>query len=943
MKENLHNNKFIKRFTKSKFLSNGVSSVKTMFSLGNSKEFSMVMKKYLRPITVFASGLTRVSPRLRHFHKFYVLITKTYKNHGSTYTVKWLKACHTAIQKYIAGEPFTSLRAIEPDLPLPSLINGLPKFIGTMDRKAIRNGHTPTIRLWLSILNLYRIIDSPSKAKLETITKEYGGSVDYLNVLDHCFYTSIKVYRKELESFSLFNIRNLLVDGIRPSLQSGPNSSYALFGILPDALAVNKYSWIISSIRKWCDITRSIQFKNCLDKTINLAMEGRRFDKFYFEEISNIEVSQGKHNSGYQGTGSYSIPMPKIVEEYVPNGKTGKLEPNFVTGSDTDVFAGKLVGLHEAAGKLRIIAIVDIWTQSLFRPLHNTIFRFLRTLPNDGTFNQDASFFRCQDKAKLSGLAYSVDLSAATDRLPIQLQESILNHLFGHSIGTLWKTILRRPFVSRLSMCDDLLHGNSVWYGTGQPMGCLSSWAMLALTHHFILQFCCQNVFGDKRWHECYEILGDDLVIFNKEVYEEYIRVMSLLDVGTNPSKSLISEDTQALEYAKRTSYKGIDVSGLSWKLLISTRKVSDRLNMILSFGIKGIIWKDGLLGRLLLNNTHRLSIKSLSTDALQELLLGLLSHYASKGIISYEDAITYLLDPSKGEESLHECKIPVSKTLHDCLTMLWSIPDYLKDKNYSFDKSFLSLNKVEGRHRLGQLSIFRYLKHNVFEDSISRVFLFEESYERIPKQVASHMIGLLKPEHFEIESHLPSQERFLYRLRGHVFDLAYISLYGFNGNDQGIFDILGRYIMSYENLPDLKSVFALKDKIELYVTRFKLLDKLKRKETIAEETPQWLKNEIRKVTIPEHSVYWKVINDTTPVIHTNPSQPYEDKDIITPLSVSQILSLEDAYMPDASNYGFWSKVGRLLLKDFDKGRAQAYKNKMRKPIPPSAKRKSNT
>jgi hypothetical protein len=31
-------------------------------------------------------------------------------------------------------------------------------------------------------------------------------------------------------------------------------------------------------------------------------------------------------------------------------------------------------------------------------------------------------------------------------------------------------------------------------YAVGQPMGALSSWAMLAITHHMIMQYCAKLV-----------------------------------------------------------------------------------------------------------------------------------------------------------------------------------------------------------------------------------------------------------------------------------------------------------------------------------------------------------------------------------------------------------------------------------------------------------------
>jgi hypothetical protein len=52
---------------------------------------------------------------------------------------------------------------------------------------------------------------------------------------------------------------------------------------------------------------------------------------------------------------------------------------------------GQLKEKLEAAGKIRVFAMVDGWTQSILRPLHNSLFEFLKSLPNDGTFDQTAS------------------------------------------------------------------------------------------------------------------------------------------------------------------------------------------------------------------------------------------------------------------------------------------------------------------------------------------------------------------------------------------------------------------------------------------------------------------------------------------------------------------------------------------------------------------------
>lgn len=91
---------------------------------------------------------------------------------------------------------------------------------------------------------------------------------------------------------------------------------------------------------------------------------------------------------------------------------------------------GQLSIKKEAAGKLRVFAMVDIWTQSALKPLHNYLFSFLKSLPNDGTFDQLLSVKRCMEKSSVANCSFGYDLSAATDRLPISLQVSVLSSFF---------------------------------------------------------------------------------------------------------------------------------------------------------------------------------------------------------------------------------------------------------------------------------------------------------------------------------------------------------------------------------------------------------------------------------------------------------------------------------------------------------------------------------
>jgi len=97
---------------------------------------------------------------------------------------------------------------------------------------------------------------------------------------------------------------------------------------------------------------------------------------------------------------------------------------------------GKLAIKEEAAGKMRVFAMVDAWTHWVMRPLHDAIFSILRVIPQDGTFNQPKPAEALKDYLvrRLSEgrpvWVYSIDLSAATDRLPISVQIPLIAKVY---------------------------------------------------------------------------------------------------------------------------------------------------------------------------------------------------------------------------------------------------------------------------------------------------------------------------------------------------------------------------------------------------------------------------------------------------------------------------------------------------------------------------------
>lgn len=213
--------------------------------------------------------------------------------------------------------------------------------------------------------------------------------------------------------------------------------------------------------------------------------------------------------------------------------------------------------------------MVDAWTQWTLYPLHSYLFWILSRIPTDGTFAQLEPLKRIPwGKVPL----YSYDLSAATDRLPIWLQTKIISYLLGGSFAFHWENLLvnRDYKIGLHPHCNfSVPKGTpkSVRYAVGQPMGALSSWAMLALTHHYIVQFSAWKAgLPRSQWFSKYAVLGDDIVIWDKSVAKAYLETMKALGVEIGLAKSVVSPLGKGLEFAKRTIVEGVDVSPVPFK-----------------------------------------------------------------------------------------------------------------------------------------------------------------------------------------------------------------------------------------------------------------------------------------------------------------------------------------------------------------------------------------
>jgi hypothetical protein len=231
---------------------------------------------------------------------------------------------------------------------------------------------------------------------------------------------------------------------------------------------------------------------------------------------------------------------------------------------------GKLAVVRDVAGKARVVAITNWWIQASFKPLHDGLFRMLKRIEQDGTFDQEKPLNLLIERVKPGQKFHCFDLSAATDRLPLDVQRDIINEL-KPGLGTNWFNIIKS--------LRYWFEGRYISYSVGQPMGAYSSFAMLALTHHVIIKRAALLA-GIHNFKD-YAVLGDDLVIANDDVAFHYLIICKDLGVEINLSKSIISDSIA--EFAKKWKGAGINITPIGPGLVLNAARHKIYLAPLLS------------------------------------------------------------------------------------------------------------------------------------------------------------------------------------------------------------------------------------------------------------------------------------------------------------------------------------------------------------------------
>jgi len=500
-------------------------------------------------------------------------LMKILETQGALGLVLYLKVSYVSIQKYVGGQRLNTTQGLG---SLVRLQNGLPAWLPLHARKNIRSGHAPTIRLWLSVLYVFRCLSTKVTSRRHPVMKQLG-DVESLQLVQTEPIVSL------IQEFRLFLREHFVpsLGGIRPIpgfIEGDPYVATRMFHAGPSGTPAIRYAGVDSIAWQAYENTRLGSSLRCM---FSLNNDTGRAGLPCFEDMREDADAIAL----YELRQHLTFPKPPIS-------------------------ISRITALYEPAGKVRLIAIFDYWTQRQLKPLHDDLFRVLKGMVWDGTHDQNGLWHHLLSSHKVPGaINSSLDISSATDMIPRELYGVLLDELYvplpspiggeyGHEFTQYSDIVLTlltdRPFLAPSEVQPEGIHDDpiTVRYGRGQPMGALASFGLLGLWHHAWVQFAAHRVgsqlltFDDL--HNAYSaggsvtqptyvygVCGDDsaMIEFNQgpEVADEYLRISELLGIPIKLIKSFynakcisfISRYAAITEYSPASFREELNVTGL--------------------------------------------------------------------------------------------------------------------------------------------------------------------------------------------------------------------------------------------------------------------------------------------------------------------------------------------------------------------------------------------
>jgi len=210
---------------------------------------------------------------------------------------------------------------------------------------------------------------------------------------------------------------------------------------------------------------------------------------------------------------------------------------NSIFGFDGPRFTGKppyIGSVHctqNVGLKARFFASPHLWLQHCLSPLGDMIYDVVKELPWDCTFQQDKPDDIIKSHLLHGKMAWSFDLSSATDRFPFDLQLTALESLLSHPISkkyiSFYRAIQQMPYN---------FYGKSIIWERGQALGMYPSFGLFTMTHGVLLYALNGNIHDNK-----FFVLGDDMIILDAALAQKYQDFLSKCDIPFSKEKSIAS------------------------------------------------------------------------------------------------------------------------------------------------------------------------------------------------------------------------------------------------------------------------------------------------------------------------------------------------------------------------------------------------------------------
>lgn len=226
--------------------------------------------------------------------------------------------------------------------------------------------------------------------------------------------------------------------------------------------------------------------------------------------------------------------LPYVSEAFLPLKLEG-IPPELCS-----LHVGVVNAVQEGGAKLRMFASPRKVVQSLLSPIHEWINSFRLRVGTDCTYNQASGAEWAQQQMISGRNIFSVDLTTATCRFPLDIQIDLLRSLgldqvfldfLEYACSGTWivnPRLIEQGFPSTLS-----------WV-VGQPLGIKPSMSMFSLAHNLLLAGLCHEIGLDPC--DSFRVLGDDVVISNLSLNNSYRAILDLMGVPISENKTHSSQ-----------------------------------------------------------------------------------------------------------------------------------------------------------------------------------------------------------------------------------------------------------------------------------------------------------------------------------------------------------------------------------------------------------------